>query len=259
MSGNWAELGKKVFFLYPHNAVEEYFHLDLIKNEFEVYLLRDHRALPYLLKKFPTAIVFLNIDEVLNESEWLAYTQNLQRDFPQVTIGVFSIYNSPILSQKYLMDLGIKGGYITLRSGMENARATILQALIANEARGRRRYIRVRPPEGHATFNVKIGGRLEHGTVYDFSSVGFSAVFDRDDIDLEEGSMLSDLQLVFKGLRIKADVRVLLKRQLPGKRTTYVFLFGENLLPVDRDKIHVCVLRALQVELQKWLDEVPKK
>lgn len=251
--------GKKVFFLYPHSAVEDYFHLFLIKNEFEVYLLRDHHYLEPLLAKFPTSIVFLNIDEWFKEEEWLQLTQKLTQNFPDLVIGVFTAHNNPTLSQRYLIDLGIKGGFITLRSGMENARQTILKALLVNEARGRRRYIRVRPVEGTATFNIKYRGELATGVVYDISSVGISAAFDKEIYDFPENTLLRDVQIMFRGLRVKVNLLISIKRAQPGKKTTYVMMFGEDTLPTDREKISTIILRGLQYDLEKWLDEIPKK
>ncbi len=251
--------GKKVFFLYPHSSIEEYFHLFLIKNEFEVYLLRDHRYLVDLLRRFPSSIVFLNIDELFTEEQWIQFTQKLVQEFPEVVVGVFTAYNNPALSQRYLIDLGIKGGYVTLRSGMDNARQTIVKALIANEARGRRRYIRYRPTEGSATFNMKYRGEIVTGLVYDISSVGISAAFDRDIYDFPEKTLLSDVQIMFRGLRVKVNLVIEIKRSQPGKKTTYVMIFTSDILPTDREKISTFILRGLQIDLEKWLEEIPKK
>lgn len=258
MSTETFDLGKKVFFLYPHRTIQDYLHLFLIKNEFEVYLIDDHHALPQLLQKFPNAIAFLNIDEVLSQADWYAYTQSLVQNFPSVVVGVFTGHNDPALAEKYLMGLGIKGGFITLRAGVENIRQTVLKALIANEARGRRRYVRVRPTEGSATFNVKWRGELVTGVIYDISSAGVSASFDQDYIDLPEKTVLRDVLLMYRGLRVKADLVITIKRAQPGKKTTYVMLFDESILPTDREKIHTCVQRALQQDLEKWLEQFPK-
>jgi hypothetical protein len=253
------DLGKKVFFLYPHKIVEEYIHLFLIKNEFEVYLVNDHRNFEQILLKYPNSVIFINIDEVLSEAEWIQYVQNLLQKIPSLVISIFSIYQNPELEKKLVNLLGRQAELISLRAGMEKTRQLILDLLVAQEARGRRRYLRYHPQAGQATLNLKYLGQVITGTIYDISSVGISMAFDENFLDLAENTRLKDVQIVFKGIRIKVDMVVTIKRAQPGKKTTYVMLFDQNTLPTDKEKIHTCILRGLQSDIEKWLDEMPKK
>jgi len=250
---NPLDYGRKVFFLYPHNVIEEHILLSLIKNEFEVYLVRDHGKLLKLLHQFPRAMVYINIDETLTEADWSAYVKNIKELFPDDPIGIFSSYNNSKLAEKYLMDIGVQSGFITLRSGVENARVILNKTLLANEARGRRRYIRVRPSLGAATLNIRHQGNLVSGKIFDVSSVGLSCSFDAKDLDFPEGSKFKDIQLMLKGLRVKVDAVVVKKRAEPGKIPAFILLFDQTLLPTDREKIHTFILRSLQVDLEGWL------
>ena len=74
MSGNAGlNLGKKVFFLYPHSVIQNEMVIELIRNEYEIYLLFDHMKTVRLLEKYNDSILFINIDEGLMENEWEKY------------------------------------------------------------------------------------------------------------------------------------------------------------------------------------------
>lgn len=69
------------------------------------------------------------------------------------------------------------------------------RVLEANEARGRRKYVRVQPPpDARVEFNVQLAAGAESGTILDISSVGMAIRFSRP-VKLESKSLLSDIQL----------------------------------------------------------------
>lgn len=109
-------LGKKVFFLNPPPVLSEVVE-DLAKREFEVYLARDHLRLARLLADEPAAIVFINIDDGLDEPGWEAYVRALRggEKTADVGVGILSMNEDKELMEKYLMDLQVPCGFVVVK------------------------------------------------------------------------------------------------------------------------------------------------
>ena len=136
-------LGKKVFFLYPPPVLSEVLQ-ELINKEFEVYLAKDHVRLRRVLAKSPDAIVFLDLDEGLDEAGWEAYVRGLRADpiTAGVGIGVLTLTDDVALREKYLMDIQVQCGFVILKIGAAKTAEILVRTLDANEARGRRKFVR---------------------------------------------------------------------------------------------------------------------
>ena len=112
--------GRKVFFLYPQSVIQEELISFLLKNEYEVYFLKDHRKATRIFKRFNNSICFINIEEGLKEADWIEYIESLKSD-PDINglqLGILSYNNDPALMQKYLMDIGVECGFIQLKLGL---------------------------------------------------------------------------------------------------------------------------------------------
>ena len=86
--------GRKIFFLYPHSVIQDDLVDELIMQGFEIYILRDHKRARKLIERFPGSIMFINIDEKLEEPEWETYIREIQEN-PSVKtrLGILS-YNT---------------------------------------------------------------------------------------------------------------------------------------------------------------------
>ena len=106
--------GRKVFLLYPHSVIQDDLIYTLVQSEYEVYRLKDHNRALRILEKFPDSILFINIDERLDESEWEEYIRGIARNpaLDSIRIGILSYNNNEELKKKYLMDIGITCGFI---------------------------------------------------------------------------------------------------------------------------------------------------
>ncbi len=193
--------GRKVFFLYPHSVLNEDLLIEILSNEFEIYSLRDHEVAVKVAEAWQGSIFFLNIDDTLKAHQWEAWIRRLLGD-PRTSsarLGILTYNPSPDLAQKYLMDLMLPCGFIQLKLGLSEAKRIILKTLEANEARGRRRYVRAQCTErSSATFNVNIDGTFVTGSVLDISIAGMTFRFDTG-FDLKPQTVLLDVQLRMKG------------------------------------------------------------
>ncbi|MFP4484458.1 MAG: PilZ domain-containing protein [Spirochaetaceae bacterium] len=201
------ELGKKVFFLYPPSVVTDELVWEVVRNEYEVYLLKDHARLRKLLPRYNDSILFVNIDAGLSEEGWEEYIRDISGspDTANVRIGILTYNRNEDLARKYLMDIGVQAGFVTLSLGLEESSGIILRMLEANEARGRRRYVRARIADPKAaTFNVKVHDTMCRGVIHDISSVGMACSFEGNG-EVSVRSYLTDMQLRLRGQTVRVS------------------------------------------------------
>lgn len=249
------QFGKKVFFLNPPGVLSDVAST-LSAHEFEVYLVYNHKNLVRFLKKEPDAIVFVNIDEGMSESEWESWIRKLKGDpeTASVGIGVVTLLGDPELSRKYLMDIGISCGFVTLKIGASKTADILLKTLEANEARGRRKFVRALCPAGTAEFSVPLRDYVSRGTIQDLSTAGMTAWFESGE-ELAVGTRLKDLQLTLRGARILLNGIVVGRRSGGDGLTVQVIMFEPGSLSEEkRDRMRSYIRRILQDEVNKRME-----
>ncbi len=247
---------KKVFFLYPHSVIQQELVKDLVANEFEVYLVADHEKLRVAVPEFEQPIVFINIDENMQQDEWQNFIEEMINSSDNTAqVGIVTYNEDPSLAQYYLMELMIPCGFIKLKLGLDQSREIILKTLEANEAKGRRKYLRMDCWEYKNTeFNVSVQGRLCNGKIRDISSVGMAFIFD-DDISLSKNTVVSDIQLKLKGKIARVSGPVIGARVIP-EGTVYVLIFDKRTDPSTKSRIHTFIHEALQEQIQLKLSSL---
>jgi hypothetical protein len=242
--------GKKIFLLYPHSVIHEEMLDVLIMAGYETYTIQDENRARKLLKKFPGSIMFINIDEGLKEKEWEAYIRGIMEN-PETRdsrLGIVSYNQDRELMQKYLMELAVPCGYIQLKLGLQESTRIILSALEANEARGRRKYIRADCHEDiNAIMNYKGENETYHGKIMDISSAGIAAKLDKFE-DLPVNSLLRDVQLKLRGGILMTDMILMGKRR--DNLLVYILLFDPKMSKDSKLIIH----RYIKLCLQKYID-----
>jgi hypothetical protein len=248
-------LGKKVFFLYPPGVIQDEMLDMLIMNGFESYVLKDHERALRIIQKFPSSILFVNIDMGLKEPEWERYIRAIQTD-PRTSstrIGIFSYNTVPELVQKYLIDVGIPCGFVHLKIGAKESTKIVMQALYVNEARGRRNSIRISCQEDNeATMNYKshASQSMYYGKILDISSAGFAALI-RDFPVFPANTMLKEVQLKLHGSLLMVDAILMGGRK--DNRDVQIFIFDPKMTPYNKLTIH----RYIKQSLQHYIDQLP--
>lgn len=164
-----SKIGRKVFFINPPEVLKNEFLGYLFRKEFELYLLDDNSKMIELLDHFQDAIVFINIDKGMSSIEWVNYIKNLQKRFKNVCIGVFTKKISSSLQKILLIDIGISGGYINIEHDNWKTIEIINQVLEVNEARGRRKSVRLDFKTNESRGSLKVNVFTQKG--YNFSGV----------------------------------------------------------------------------------------
>ena len=243
--------GKKVFFLYPHSVIRDELLDLLIMAGYETYTVLSEKRAKRLLAEFPDSIIFINIDEGLKEKEWETYIKDIQSD-PKTEnsqIGILSYNLDRQLMQKYLMEMAISCGYIQLKLGIRESTKIILTALEANEARGRRKYIRADCKDDiNATINFKYESKIFNGKLLDISSAGVAALFEQMP-DLPANSLLKEVQLKLRASLLMTDM-ILMGQRHDDKRVG-IMLFDPNKLDSDNKLV---IHHYIKLCLQKYID-----
>ena len=252
-SASGAGEGKKVFLLYPHSVIREEMLDLLIMNGFETYTLFDHKKAFKILQQFPGSIIFINIDEGMPEKEWETYIKLLLDDqsTKDTKIGILSYNQDKALMEKYLMEITVPCGYIQLKLGIQESTKIILNALQANEAKGRRKYIRAFCDNDMlATMNFKSDQGLCQGQILDISSAGVAAHFSKFP-ETAPNSLLRDVQLKLHGTLILTDMILMGKRR--DNPNTAILLFDPSKLKAEQKlQIH----HYIKQNLQKYIDKL---
>jgi hypothetical protein len=242
--------GKKIFILYPHSVIQEEMLDILIMAGFEAYVIHDHKRALKLLIRFPGSIMFINIDEGLSEQEWESYIRGIQESprTKDCKLGILSYNTDQKLMQKYLMDIAVPCGYIQLKLGIKESTRIMLSALEANEARGRRKFIRADcSEETNATVNIKGPMGMYYGKILDISAAGIAARFDKTG-DYTANETLKEVQLKLRGSLVLVNMTFM------GKRADSVCVL---LFDLKMDQDHKLVIhRFIKYILQHYIDNL---
>ena len=248
-----AARGRKVFFLYPHSVLNEDLLVEILANEYEIYCLRDHEAAVKVLAAHPGSILFVNIDNTLKEYQWEAWIRKLvsQAETSSTMVGIMTYNPDAELARKYLMEMMLPCGFIQLKLGWAEGKQIILKTLEANEARGRRRYVRAQVSDPKkASFNVKLQERIYAGAILDISAAGMTFDLDRP-VVLQPQTPLVDLQLRLKGTLCRlGGTYVGAARGGAGKS---LLMFDSPLAEDTRQKIHRFIFQSLQDDMDAFV------
>jgi hypothetical protein len=244
------DLGRKVFFLHPPSVIQKEMIQQIIAAEYEVYILYDHVKARRVLAVHNDSILFINIDSGMPEPKWELYVTELMQteETRGVGIGIITYNQNRELAEKYLMELSVPCGYIKLSLGVRQSVETLLRTLEANEAKGRRKFVRARCDRSQASFNVKVRGQLKTGVIRDISSAGMACTFDQPQT-LKLRDVLPDMQLRLRAA--PCPVSGVIAGIRDGDPPEYVVMFPQSMPRDTRDKIRRFVFTVLQEELDR--------
>jgi len=247
-------LGKKVFFIYPHSVIQNQLIQDLIDREYEVYFINDHSKVESICELYNSPILFINIDEGLEEHEWEKIIRSLVKNETTANgrIGIVTYNENSQLAQKYLMDIMVPCGFIKLKLGVNDSTGIIIKTLDANEVKGKRKYVRAKCNIYESTLNVMHKGTHNNGHIVDISSVGMAVQFEAN-LDLEKNTYLKDIQLKLRGILLRVSAVVIGFRIIEGDKTIYVLLFDQDVTSQIKSKLRSYINRTLQNEMEKKL------
>lgn len=243
--------GKKVFFVQPSSVIQKEMVAELIRQEYEVLLIPEAKQARKVFTKYPDCLAFLNLDDGFTEEEWAAFVRECQ-DHPvlrSVKVGILTYNSDPELQRKYLMELMVPCGFIKLSLRLAESTAIVAKVLEANEARGRRSYLRVHCGD-NTRLNLRLASGVVEGRILDISSVGMACVL-KSGTELKLHSVLDSIQLQLKGSLCLVNGVIMGSRPVEGSNEiAYIVLFDHKMPPTQREKIRNYLQWALQTSIE---------
>jgi len=249
-----AVVGRKVFFVRPHSVLQQELIETLVRAEFEVGLIKDQTKAEALFRRHPTCIAFLNIDEGWPLEEWDAFVARVLSDpvLQGVRLGIVTYNESQELAEHYLMDMELAAGFVKLNLGMAASTTIILKVLEANEARGRRQFLRVACQNENAEVNFQGAHRKITGTIHDLSVTGMACLLERDP-GLKARTPVAELQIRLKGTSFTVSGVLMGSRKDEGGHTLFIFLFNPKDMTDAKDKVRAFLQGVVQRQLDTEL------
>jgi hypothetical protein len=244
-------LGKKIFFLHPSTIVQNEIVAELVQQEFEVYIARDHAALAKVLKRYPGSIVFADIDERMSEASWESWIRGIinNPETMQTAIGILSVNGDELLARKYVNSIKVQCGYTVIKADLNSVIRQLMEILKVMDAKGRRKYIRVvAGNEIATTINLPMNGTFVTGIIKDISAVGLSCSFAVDP-ELTKNTLFQNIQIKLQSMLLKIE-GIVFGSRMDGPSKIYVILFTKRVDPDTRTKIR----RYIQHNYQSKMD-----
>jgi hypothetical protein len=242
--------GRKIFFRSPTVPVQSQIIEELVQQEFEVYIIKDHVKLSKALRKYANSIVFVNIDDGMPEMEWEKWIRGMMSTLPNVDFGILSANNDEEFKNKYLNDVRVRGGFFHLTLDMSKTVPKVLEVLKIMNAKGQRKYMRAAmDSENTATLNMSMPNGFVNGVIKDISVVGVSCAFEQDP-ELVKNALFKDIQVRLQTMLLKVEAIVFGSR-MNGNEKIYVLLFTQRIDPEVRTRIRKYIQTTLQGKIDK--------
>lgn len=251
-------VGRKVFFVNPPLYVENYLHLELKQHEYEVYIISDYKYTKAALRKFPDALCFIFIDDVLSYDEWFNFILSFQNDekLKTIFVGLMSAIIPKPQLEKFLMNLSLPGGFIMLNEFKGSALIDkIVGILELNGAKGRRKYLRLDCDSSNILngyFATK--SQLLQVSILNISSVGFTCCYPKSYGEVLAKNMLVPSFSITLGRRsivtpsVVFDVKV-----IDANRLFAIMLFTKQVGEDDRKVIKNYIFEQLEQKFEKLI------
>ncbi len=251
MSGNFRSAGRKVLFVDPPSVIEDQMIQFLITAQYEAAVVKDIARLQPLLKKDPDAVIYFNLDSRTGREEQERIMTEIltSKEQNNYVVGILSYDKNEEIAQKYLMELGASGGYITLDLGFKKSAQILMMALDAAEAKGDRQFVRVKVPKGKGALNIETGSEKYEGEIIDISVAGMACTITGS---FPTGTYLQSIQLRLWGQLIRISGTVAGSRGTAGG-AVWVVMFDADLDPETRSKINLFLKRVMQFEVESAL------
>jgi hypothetical protein len=256
-----ADVGKKVFFLYPPTIIKEIIR-EIVRQEYEAYILENHLTALRVLAKYKESILFINIDEILKDEEWQQYVTSLLAapETRDTKVGILTYFKKEReVVERYLINIGVQCGFIRIKMSPDECQQIILKTLAANEARGRRRYVRAICNEKLDLFNIIWQNQRFQGSIIDLSYAGMACYFHDQLLNLREGAVITNIQLVLRGASCILNGKVIKVIPQATGHSIYIIMFDTSQIkPIIEQKIHAFIFHCLQETIKNEMDSLPK-
>ena len=247
---------KKAFFLFTDTKTEKWLGDRISEQEYEAFFLKDHLKTLDVLNHYDESILFINTLEAVRNFDAIHFVKSIKAnaDSSGTTVGVIVTgdFNDGELSTCVDFNLKIANDKGSLQC--DQTLSSILGILNEQNARGRRRYVRVKCfSDYNATFSIKKNGKIKNGYINDISSAGMMATFN-EPCHWGADTYFDDLQLRLFGTTCNISGRVMGSHS--GDRKNWVVLFDYVDAPAEKQKVQSFISQMLRRAFQENLETI---
>lgn len=252
--------GRKVFFLNPPLSIENVVSEALKNDEFEIYVIREYELAKPLLKKFPNALCWIFIDDILTFDAWYNFIKSFEYDdeLKSVFLGVLTARAKPKDQENFLLNLRLPGGFVRLDQKTEDVIKQLKGILDINGARGVRKYIRL-----DIDSSLDVNGYFSNGSnlcslkIKDISPMGFAAITPAGMARLfPKGSFIKNISITLGRYSFTCTIQIL-KTTIINKSCLVVAFFTDDMRDETRKKIHDFIFQTLQTRFKILQENTP--
>jgi len=247
---------KKAFFLFTDKKTEKWLGDRISEQEYEAFFLKDHANVLDVLHHYDDSILFINTLEQVRNFDVMHFVNSIKANVlsPGTAVGVIVPSDCGEGNVADCTDFNISIANDKGSLQCDQTLGRILGILDEQNARGRRRYIRVRcASDYHATFSIKRKGKIMNGYINDISSAGMMASFN-DACHWGADTYFHDLQLRLFGTTCNLSGRVMGSHS--GDRKNWVILFDYTDASAEKQKVQSFISQMLRREFQENLETI---
>lgn len=247
---------KKIFFLFTDKTTEKWLGDKISEQEYEAFFLKDHSKVLDVLHHYDDSILFINTLEPVRNFDVYHFVSSIKENVlsPGTAVGVIVPFDCNEEEIGTCTDFNVQIANEKGSLQCDQTFGRILGILDEQNARGRRRYVRVKcTSDYHATFSIKRGGKIMNGYISDISSAGMMAHFN-DACRWAPDTYFHDLQLRLFGTTCNISGRVMGSHS--GDRKNWVILFEYADASAEKQKVQSFISQMLRKDFQENLETI---
>lgn len=252
-SGEDCCAGRKILFVCPNPMLVNNVVHGLVERGYESYVINSFDQSAKACSKYKDSIVFVSIEHEVKKRAWNEYVKTLKfnPEFGSVDVGIITERETDSIINMF-SGLSFNVAYVCFHHGVDFCRQVILNFLERNNAKGKRKFVRIKCNDiHHASLSIKYKNKIIIGKIVDVSVVGMACIFS-EKIILQPKLKLMDIQLRLNGSIINVTGEIAGMREVNGE-LIYVVMFDPIVDERSKYKIVAFISRMLQENIQYFL------
>ena len=228
--------GRKTFFIAPDTSLIPKAYLEeFMLRGYQTYVINDDYVCPMqtkvreIIKLFPKAILYFNIDSSIEGIEWKSYIRELHEFVgDEILIGIFYLsrknpQDEEAIKNYYINELHVGAGCFALSAHDHNNFDSILSIMEKSGAKGRRSLVRANcDPSSSVKFEYK--GKNCQANLLDINVSYFRCDLQSNTEKIAIFEKIRDVSISANGANFVSDAVLIMKR-IQNDRTLCIFMF----------------------------------
>ena len=260
--------GRKTFFIEAtSDLIPESYLSDFIEKGYETYIVKEDSTTPLkekvsaIVRLFPEAILFFNIDKSVSGIDWQKYIGELRRTLPSdIRIGVFCADKPKAEEERIKLNfvdkLKLDAGFFELNADSEENFSIIRKVLSRCGARGRRNWVRAECDESSSA-KFTHNGASYNTRLLDVNETHFSCSIKNCEKDFGVFEKIRNITLSINEFSLTTDAVLIMKR-ISTEENLYIFMFikADDSPALEEDKARLLNKKISQIVIKNNMQKL---